>query len=77
MDDAFLSLLRCPLDPARQATLSREQQTLVCSGCHVQFPVKQGLPVLIPDEAELPSGVNVQGQLPCIREARTSRRRGN
>src|SRR5258706_6395663 len=55
MDNAFLELLRCPIDPARQATLSRERDQLVCSRCSVRYPVKNGLPILIADEAELPS----------------------
>jgi uncharacterized protein YbaR (Trm112 family) len=67
MDDAFLTCLRCPIDPHREATLSREQQSLVCSGCHARFPIKNGLPVLIPDEAELPAGVRDFQHLPCLR----------
>jgi uncharacterized protein YbaR (Trm112 family) len=73
VDDAFLAQLRCPLDPARQATLARDQQSLVCSGCHARFPVKQGLPVLISEEAELPPGVSRREQLPCVRAANPRR----
>ena len=69
MDEAFLSQLRCPLDPERQATLTREDQHLRCKGCRVHFPVKQGLPVLVPDEAELPDGMREFSQLPCQRRA--------
>ncbi|WP_390621235.1 Trm112 family protein [Urbifossiella limnaea] len=67
MDDAVLALLRCPLDPRRQATLSRDQQVLVCSGCHVRFPIRNGLPILVPDEGELPAGVRSFDRLPCRR----------
>jgi uncharacterized protein YbaR (Trm112 family) len=77
MDDAFLACLRCPIDPAREATLAREEQSLICSGCHARFPVKQGLPVLIPDEAELPPGVTRREQLPCVRSASPRRGRAN
>jgi uncharacterized protein YbaR (Trm112 family) len=70
MDDAFLACLRCPLDPRREATLSREGQSLVCSGCHAAFPIKNGLPILIPDEAELPDGVKSPEHLPCVKAAR-------
>ena len=69
MDDQFLSCLRCPIDPKRQATLSREQQSLVCSGCGSRFPVKNGIPVLVPDEADLPDGIRAIAQLPCVRES--------
>ena len=75
MDDAFLASLRCPLDPQRVATLSRELQTLVCSGCHASFPVKNGLPILIPDEAELPPGIESADRLPCVKAARKAERR--
>jgi uncharacterized protein YbaR (Trm112 family) len=67
MDDAFLAQLRCPLDPAREATLSRDEQGLICNCCSAHFPVKQGLPVLIPDEVELPEGMKEVSQLPCQR----------
>ena len=65
MDD-LLALLRCPVDPKREATLTRDGQTLVCSGCGVRFPVKNGMPVLIPEEALLPPGVRSREQLPCV-----------
>jgi uncharacterized protein YbaR (Trm112 family) len=69
VDDAFLAQLRCPLDPDKDATLTRDEQQLVCSRCAVRFPIKQGLPVLVPDEGELPSGVRELSQLPCQRAA--------
>lgn len=67
VDDAFLAQLRCPIDPQRDATLTRDEQLLVCSRCRVTFPVKQGLPVLVPTEAELPAGTREVSQLPCQR----------
>ena len=74
MDDAFLATLRCPLDPRREATLAREHQSLVCSGCRAIFPIKNGLPILIPDEAELPAGIDSPGRLPCVKAARAARK---
>jgi len=70
MDDAFLTDLRCPLDPRREATLARENQSLVCSGCRAAFPIRNGLPILIPDEADLPPGVDNASKLPCVKAAR-------
>lgn len=67
MDDAFLAQLRCPIDPERKATLSRDEQRLVCDGCSAHFPIKHGLPVLVPDEVELPAGMREVSQLPCQR----------
>ena len=74
MDDAFLACLRCPFDPRREATLAREQQSLVCSGCRAIFPIKNGLPILIPDEAELPKGIDSPGRLSCVKAARRAER---
>jgi uncharacterized protein YbaR (Trm112 family) len=73
MDDTLLPILRCPIDPRREATLARDQQSLVCSGCHARFPIKNGLPILIPDEADLPVGVKAIEHLPCVRAARPRR----
>src|SRR5262249_37714843 len=74
MDDAFLAQLRCPLDPLREATLSRDEQQLVCSRCAVRFPVKQGLPVLVPphpgchlDPAREATSPRDEQQLVCSR----------
>lgn len=73
MDDAFLACLRCPLDPTREATLRREDQSLTCSECGVRYPIKQGLPILVPDEGELPDGVTEVSQLACQRRKRRPR----
>ncbi|HEY3789537.1 MAG TPA: Trm112 family protein [Urbifossiella sp.] len=74
MDDAFLAYLRCPIDPLREATLSREQGSLVCSSCCAAFPIKNGLPILIPEEAELPAGIETADRLPCVKAARRAER---
>jgi hypothetical protein len=72
MDAQFLELLRCPIDPTRTATLHRERDQLVCDRCAVRYPVKQGLPVLIPDEGELPCDCPTRQQLPCLRKSNRS-----
>jgi hypothetical protein len=69
MDDAILDCLRCPIDPTRESTLRREEQQLVCA-CDVRFPIRQGLPILVTDEAELPTGMVELSQLPCRRGKR-------
>ena len=57
--------VRCKnIDPARQSPLVRRQQELVCD-CGVRFPVKQGLPILIAEQAELPAGCARPESLPC------------
>jgi uncharacterized protein YbaR (Trm112 family) len=63
MDDAFLADLRCPFDPEREATFARENQAMVCTECGASFPIRNGLPILIPDEADLPPGVTNPAKL--------------
>ena len=67
MSDTDLTLLRCPLDPAREAGLVRERDHLRCDRCTTTFPMKNGLPILLADEATLPEGVEGRKQLPCHR----------
>lgn len=69
MTDAILPILRCPIDPARQSPLEREDQHLVCS-CGVRFPIRNGLPILVPDQADLPDGCPKTDTLPCRRKRR-------
>jgi uncharacterized protein YbaR (Trm112 family) len=73
MTDAFDDTLRCPIDPGREATLDRDQQSLVCGRCRVRFPVRNGLPVLVPGEADLPDGTRSVASLPCLRDRRGKR----
>ena len=67
-----LAQLRCPLDPDREATLSRDEQQLICSRARA-VPHQAGLPVLVPDEAELPAKLREVSQLPAS-APRTDRR---
>jgi hypothetical protein len=60
-------LLRCPIDPAREATLTRDRDRICCDRCGTAFPVKNGLPILLADEAEMPDGVSSRRDLPCLR----------
>ena len=63
----FLDMLRCPLGPAN-ARLLLEKDNLVCDRCALRFAIKDGFPVLVVEEAELPAGCESIGQLPCQRE---------
>jgi uncharacterized protein YbaR (Trm112 family) len=60
-----LAMLRCPIDPTRTAALLDEETHLVCERCRVRFRVRDRIPNLISDEAELPDGCNSVKQLPC------------
>jgi hypothetical protein len=64
----LLETLRCPQDPRREARLILEGDRLVCERCALRFKIKDGLPVMIVEEAELPPGCPSLAQLPCQRE---------
>ena len=60
----LLDILRCPLDPSH-TRLTVEDEKLVCRRCALKFPIKDGFPVLVVEEAELPPGCESTKQLPC------------
>jgi uncharacterized protein YbaR (Trm112 family) len=72
MDDTFLTHLRCPIDPTRTTPLVRRDHELQCTQCLVAFPIKQGLPILVPGEAHYPTGIRDLTQLPCRRNTNRS-----
>ena len=60
----LLDILRCPMDPSH-ARLALEENKLVCERCKTRFNIKDGFPVLVIEEAELPPGCASVEQLPC------------
>lgn len=50
VDAALLALLVCP--GADHAPLEADGDTLVCTVCRSRFPVRDGIPVLLADDAE-------------------------
>lgn len=60
-----LQWLRCPIDPKRETPLLDEETHLTCAQCRVKFGIRDGIPNLIADEAELPEGCTNRKQLPC------------
>jgi uncharacterized protein YbaR (Trm112 family) len=60
----LLDLLRCPLDPAG-ARLEESAHGLVCQRCRLTFPIREGIPSMLPEEAELPPGCARLQDLPC------------
>jgi uncharacterized protein YbaR (Trm112 family) len=64
----MLEILRCPIDPKREARLVVEDTRLQCSRCRVQFRIREGFPSLLIDEATLPQGISSQNQLACQRK---------
>ncbi len=65
----LLDILRCPQDPARQARLVDQETHLVCTRCGLKFAVRDGLPNMVVEEAELPPGCESLEELPCCRAA--------
>ena len=47
----LLEILACPVD---HAPVSEDGDRLVCSACGRRYPVRDGIPVMLIDEAELP-----------------------
>ncbi len=68
----LLEILRCPLSPSR-ARLLLEGGQLRCERCALGFKIKDGFPILVVEEAELPAGCESIQQLPCQREEPAAR----
>ena len=68
----LLDILRCPLDPSN-ARLRQQTDHLECDRCALKFKIKDGFPVLVVEEAELPPGCESIGQaaVPCANQSRT------
>lgn len=60
----LLDILRCPMDPSN-TRLTADSDHLLCQRCAVKFKIKDGLPILVIEEAELPPGCATIEQLPC------------
>ena len=49
IDRALLELLACP--DTHHAPVREEGEFLVCTECHKRFPIKDGIPVMLLEEA--------------------------
>lgn len=54
LDPDLLKLLRCPITKSK---LRLEGLVLVAEVGGLKYPVRDGIPVMLPEEAELPAGV--------------------
>ena len=52
LDPKFLAVLACPADDSRPP-LRQEGDTLVCDHCGRVYPIRDGIPILLPEEAVL------------------------
>ncbi len=64
VNEDLLALLVCPLG---KAPLRREGDTLVCSRCGPRFAIKDDIPNMLIEEAELPQGCHGLADLPCVK----------
>jgi uncharacterized protein YbaR (Trm112 family) len=68
----LLDIVRCPLSPS-QVRLLLQGDRLVCERCALRFRIKDGFPVLVAEEAELPPGCEGLADLPCQRREEEGR----
>jgi uncharacterized protein YbaR (Trm112 family) len=54
LDPELLEILVCPNDRGDIEYVEAEQ-TIVCSKCGYRYPVRDGIPVMLIDEAEKPA----------------------
>ena len=51
IDKELLDILACP---ACKADVKLEGEKIVCVSCGRRYPIREGIPVMLIDEAELP-----------------------
>jgi uncharacterized protein len=54
LDDQLVEMLRCPVTLSK---LTREGDFLVSEVGGMRYPVRDGFPVMLPEEATLPEGI--------------------
>jgi uncharacterized protein YbaR (Trm112 family) len=60
LDPSLLSILRCPLT---RSALRQEGDFLIAEVGGLRYPVRDGIPVMLIEEAQLPAGVASLDQL--------------
>ncbi len=53
IDKELLDILACPACKGNIA-YDQENEKLICQKCNRRYPVREGIPVMLVDEAELP-----------------------
>jgi uncharacterized protein YbaR (Trm112 family) len=53
IDRELLEILACPVC---KAPVTQQGDRIVCTKCGRRYPIKDGIPAMLVDEAELPAG---------------------
>jgi uncharacterized protein len=64
INEELLKLLVCPLG---KAALRREGDLLICTRCGPKFSIKDDIPNMLIEEAELPAGAAALADLECVK----------
>jgi uncharacterized protein len=64
INEELLKLLVCPLG---KAALRREGDILICTRCGPRFSIKDDIPNMLIEEAELPPGAVALADLECVK----------
>ncbi len=67
VSDQFLALLVCPMG---KVPLKHEGEALICTQCGLRFAIKDEIPNMIVEEAELPPGCAGLADLECVKTGR-------
>jgi len=67
VSEEFLSLLVCPMG---KVPLKREGDMLICTHCGTRYAIKDDIPNMIVEEAELPPGCAGLADLECVKTGR-------
>jgi len=63
LSEDLLALLVCPMG---KAPLRREGESLICTRCGPRFAIKDDIPNMLIEEAELPAGCPSPDALECV-----------
>lgn len=55
IDKELLAILACP---SCKAEVRLENEKIVCVKCGRRYPIRDGIPIMLIDEAEMPGGTN-------------------
>jgi uncharacterized protein YbaR (Trm112 family) len=59
LDDEFLSLLACPVC---KTSVQKDGDWLVCDSCGRRYPIRDGIPVMLVEEAEMGEPTSAKGE---------------